>query len=353
MKRTKETIGWGQIPAGEAALFCTQAGLLLKAGIPLGEGLASLIDAGTPEGRAILQRVADRVAESGSLYEGVRAAGVFPPYMVQMIRVGEAVGKLENVLDALSAYYEREDKLRRSVRSAVMYPVILVLLMAAVVAVLVVAVLPVFSRVLQGLGSEAIGTDSEMVTAGIATGRVVLVVVGVLLVLMVAALIMAATRGGRALLLRMGAHLPFLRGLARKVSSGRFASVMAMMLSSGYHLDEALELSEDIVSDGTVKEKIRACREKVNGGAAFSEALLQLDLFSGLYARMIQTGEKAGRLDDVMEKLAAAYETEVDDALSSLVSAIEPTLVVILSIVIGSILLSVMLPLISILSVIG
>ena len=128
---------------------------------------------------------------------------------------------------------------------------------------------------------------------------------------------------------------------------------MAMMLSSGYNLDEALELAEDVTVDAMVKEKIVQCREKVAQGLSFSEALLQLDLFSGLYARLIQTGERAGRLDDVMRQMAVRYEEEIDDSLSTLVAVIEPTLVVLLSVIIGGILLSVMLPLISILSAIG
>lgn len=149
MKQEK-TRAAGRIPAKETAVFCTQASLLLKAGVPLGEGLKTLTDEGTPQGKDLLRRIAEKVEETGSLYEGVREAEAFPSYMVQMIRIGERVGKLEEVLEALSRYYEREDKLRGAVRSAVLYPLILVVLMAAVIAVLVASVLPVFSQVLEG-----------------------------------------------------------------------------------------------------------------------------------------------------------------------------------------------------------
>ena len=128
---------------------------------------------------------------------------------------------------------------------------------------------------------------------------------------------------------------------------------MSMRLSSGYDLGEALELAEEVVADPTVRNKIRLCRDKVSRGKAFSAALLELGLFSGLYARLIQTGEKTGRLDDVMKNMAAQYETDVEESLSGVVALIEPTLVILLSVIIGSILLSVMLPLIGILSAIG
>ena len=184
-------------------------------------------------------------------------------------------------------------------------------------------------------------------------GRCALIVVAALLAVLVALIVFSLIPGGREKLIRLSAKFPFLRGLYRRVASGRFASVMAMMLSSGYNLDEALELAEDVTADAMVKEKIVQCREKVAQGLSFSEALLQLDLFSGLYARLIQTGERAGRLDDVMRQMAVRYEEEIDDSLSTLVAVIEPTLVVLLSVIIGGILLSVMLPLISILSAIG
>lgn len=342
----------GRIPARETALFCTQAGLLLKAGIPLGEGLSTLTAEGSGAGRDRLQQIAGVAQETGSLYEAVRRAGVFPSYMVQMIRIGETAGKLEDVLDSLSLYYEREDRLRAAVRRAVLYPIVLILLMAAVIAVLVVAVMPVFSSVLTDLGAEA-AADTGLMNLGVGIGRCALVVIGVLLLLLIGLLVLSLFAKGRSLLMSVSAHLPILRRLYRQIASGRFASVMSMLLSSGYNLGESLELAEEVVHDPVVKDKIRRCRDSVSHGTAFSAALLELDLFTGLYARLVQTGEKAGRLDDVMKKMAAQYETDVDESLSGLVSVIEPTLVMILSVIIGSILLSVMLPLIGILSAIG
>lgn len=334
-------------------MFCAQAALLLKAGVPLHEGLDTLTDQGTAAGRSLMQQIADTVGETGSLYEAVQGAGVFPAYMVQMIHIGEKVGKLEEVLGALSQYYEREDKLRGAVRSAVLYPLILVLMMAVVIAVLVAAVLPVFSQVLEGLGAEISGAGAGMLAAGNVIGRCSLAVVAVLLLLMLLLIAMSLTAGGRERLVRLSARLPFLRGVYRSIASGRFASVMSMMLSSGYSLDDALELAEGVTADPATISKIVQCREKVASGASFANALLELELFSGLHTRLIQTGERAGRLDDVMQQMAAHYEEEIDDRLSALVALVEPVLVILLSVIIGGILLSVMLPMISILSAIG
>ena len=249
-----------------------------QGGNPPGDGLASLTEEGTGAGRELLRRIADTARETGSLYEAVRQAGVFPSYMVHMIRIGETAGKLEEVLDSLSLYYEREARLRGAVRSAVLYPLILILLMAAVIAVLVVAVMPIFSSVLADLGAEA-SANTGMVSTGVVIGRCALVVVAVLLALLVAMLLLSLSAKGRQALMSLSSRLPVLRRLYRQIASSRFASVMSMLLSSGYDLGEALELAEEVVADPTVRNKIRLCRDKVSRGKAFSAALLELGLF--------------------------------------------------------------------------
>lgn len=341
----------GRIPAGETAVFCIQAALLLKAGIPLSDGLDSLADTGADP--SAIRQIAQTTAKTGSFYEAVKTAGVFPAYMIQMIRIGETVGKLEEALDSLGAYYQREDRLRHSIRRAVGYPLVLLFLMAAVIAVLMIAVLPLFAQVIESLGAAEIGSPAGLMEAGVLIGRCALITIAVLLAGTTVLLLASLSGRGRRLLQRLFTRLPLLRGLYRRIVSGRFASVMAMMLSSGYPLSEALGLAADIVTDPLVREKIGQCREKVESGLPFAQALIRLDLFSGLYARMIQTGEKTGRLDEVMARLAASYEDDTEEALSSFVSLIEPTLVILLSVIIGGILLSVMLPLIHILSLIG
>ena len=343
----------GRVPPGEIAVFCTQAAMLLKSGIPLHDGLDTMTDESTMIGSSLLKRIAAKAGETGSLYEAVKDAGVFPSYMVHMIQIGETVGKLEEVLDSLSAYYNREEKIRNAVRSAVLYPVILIFLMAAVIAVLVALVLPVFSNVLGNLGTDIKGTGIGFMDIGITIGKITLIVMAVLLLILVLLLIISATSAGRAHLLKMSGHLPFLRKLYSRMASSRFALVISMMLTSGFDLNEALEMSAKVVSDKTVKIKIDQCREKVGSGTPFSDALLEIGLFSGLYARMIQTGEKTGQLDEVMNKLAGKYSDEADESLSTLISLIEPTLVIVLSVIIGSILLSIMMPLVQVMSMIG
>jgi type IV pilus assembly protein PilC len=141
--------------------------------------------------------------------------------------------------------------------------------------------------------------------------------------------------------------IPALRRTGDKVSASRFAAVMAMMLKSGYPLDESLKLVSGVIADADVARRVQTCREKMASGLSFADAVEQLHIFQPLHQRMIRVGAAAGQVDSVMKKLAEIYEDEADDAITHAVSIIEPTLVALMSVVIGAILLAVMLPLLS------
>ena len=337
-------------PIGEISVFCTQVSLLMKSGIPLYEGIETIADSTTQSGGELIREIANGVGITGSLYEAIRQMGVFPVYMVEMIHIGEAVGKLDDVLESLGEYYNREGKMRDSIRGAVLYPIILVLLMAAVIALLVYLVLPVFSDLFASLGNDI---TNNTINAGSSAGGIILKCMGVLLILILLAIITSLIPAGRAILMKISIKLPFFKKLYILMSASRFARVISMMLYSGYNIGEALELSENVVPDKNVKEKINLCRKQMEGGKPFSEALLDIGLFSGMFARLVQTGEKAGKLDDVMYRLAGQYNDDMEDAIASLIAVIEPLLVILLSVIIGAILLSIMLPLVQIMSLLG
>ena len=340
-----------RISAKEISIFCAQAAMLLEAGIPLDDGLVAGMESSGDKDKLLMFKIAAKIEETGSLYEGVACVGVFPVYMVQMIHIGETVGKLEEVLLSLSAHYNREEKIQNAVRGAIMYPVIMILLMSAVIALLVVLVLPVFSQVLETLGESA--TDTKFINAGTTMGKAALTCVAAVLAIAFIVFILSLFSRMRARIVRLCSSLPIINKLYAKIASGRFAYIMSAMLTSGFNIDKALQMSQGVIADKSSSAKIEQCRKKVESGKQFSVALAEVGLFSDIYLRMVQTGERAGRLDEVMSQLAEKYGDEIDNSLSALIAIIEPTLVAVLSIIIGAILMSVMLPLVEIMSLIG
>ncbi len=342
------------LSSSDVSLFCSQVVLLLKAGIPLQEGIGAISEnIDNAKGRELISRIQTGLEESGSLYLSLNSTGAFPKYMINMVNIGEKAGKLDTVMEALSLYYDRDDKLRTRIRNALLYPLILILMMAAVISVLMIKVLPVFDAVFMDMGGDTSATASAVMYAGTAIGKTALVIILLLSAVLLIALILYKTEKGYKWISESMSNFPMTRRLSAKIASARFASVISMLLSSGYDTSEALALIPTILSNKNIIEKVHQCRKSVDTGSSFPKALGDANLFPGIYASMISIGAKTGSMDTVMSRLADIYNEDVEDSVNKAISFIEPALVAILSIIIGAILLSVMLPLMGIMSSIG
>lgn len=340
-----------RLNAEETALFCAQAAMVLKSGLSLTDGLAALCeDFRETRAGALLGDLAREIENTGSLSAALEHAPVLPPYAARMVRVGEQSGKLDDVLAALGDAYLREARVRRNMRQAVLYPAILTLMMGAVIAVVVFCVMPVFSRVLRSLGA-GMGAAAEGATqAGMTIGVAVLVLVGVLIV--AAAVVAVLLRTGlRARVLNwLSARLPVVRRAAASLSAERFASAMTMLVGSGYPIEDALPLVEELSGTDTMREKVARVEQGLAQGRSFSDAVADAGVFDALHARMLRAGAAAGQVDGVLARLADIYHERFDREVSNAEALIEPVLVALLALVAGAILLSVMLPLAGILS---
>lgn len=342
------------LPTDEIAMFCEQVAMLLKSGIALYDGIEALCQnyAQTRYGDKF-DRLNETMKRTGSLYEAVRALEIFPPYLVEMVRIGEEAGTLERVMQGLAQYYTREYQVRVTIRNAVTYPLLMVALMAVVVAVLVVQVLPMFSEVLRNLGGDLPASVAARMNAGMGAGALVLILMAlVLLVVMTVALMLRTSKRERVLSFLQRTIRP-LRFISDKLAAGRFASVMAMLIGSGFPLEQALKLVPGALTSGAVRDRVERIHAQVEAGRPFADAVEEARLFEPVHSKMIRVGYLTGQTETVMERLSAQYQEVVDDAIRRLVSSIEPTLVAVLSIVIGGILLAVILPLASLMSSLG
>ncbi len=343
-----------QLMPNEISAFCAQLALIIKAGISVQEGISIMVgDVQDGRGKEVLQTILSHVEEGRTLSFALQQCGRFPKYVVDMVDIGETSGRLDEVMDSLSTYYERNEAINQSIKNAVTYPMVMIGMMAVVIAILVIKVLPIFHQVFRQLGSDMSAFAQGIMDFGTALSHYSVWIVAVVLVLILAVSLMKRTKGGRAALARIYDTLPFMRSLSDKIAAGRFASAMALMLSSGLDTDQSLEMAGELIENKKTKTKIAGMKDLMAQGTSFSGALLQMKVFSGVYASMLTVGFKTGAVDTVMKKIAQRYEEEIDANISSLISVLEPTLVAVLSIIVGMILLSVMLPLMGIMSSIG
>ncbi len=343
-----------QLNNREIASFCSQVSLFYNAGITPQEGIRILLsDTKDLDGRTVLETILEICDRGESFHKAVEECGVFPDYVVNMITIGEESGNLDDVLKALTEYYEREEELAESIRSALSYPAIMIGMMLLVIVVLLTRVLPIFNQVFVQLGSEMQGISKSLMSLGNHIRRYSLVLIILLAVIVAFVLFLNKTQAGKRLKNKLLNSFFLTKGFYEKVAAGRFASGMAMLLSSGMDTFTSLDMVSVMVDHSKMQAKIARCKELINEGKNFSEALAEADIFSNLYAKMISIGFRSGSIDTVMRKIATQYEQETDRKMKSIISILEPTLVIILSIIVGLILLSVILPLMGIMSSIG
>lgn len=339
------------LDSAELSSFCSQVALILSAGLPLYDGMETLAE--TTKGSEyaeLYESCSKAVTETGSLYQALQRDNRWPSYLVEMTGIGEQTGQLEKVMNGLSDYYAREDRIRSSIIGAVTYPLVLGVMLVLIIAIMLWKVLPVFQRVLNSMGAELSASGSALMHVGSTIGWVVLALVALVVVVVLVGAIMLKTSARDKVLGVVRRLFPPVRNLSMKLASSRVASVLSMMLSSGFPTNEAFRLLPSVLSNDEASDKVQGIRKELDEGAAFADAISHSKLFDGLHDRMIRMGVAAGREDQVMAKIADLYEEQVEEGIARLVAIIEPTLIALLAVVIGAVLLSVMLPMAGILS---
>lgn len=332
--------------AEELSLFCTQCALVLRSGMLLADGLLATAE---ENGDEALRIIAEKLASGDTLENALKAGGDYPSYMVSLAGIGERTGCLEEVMDALALYYQREGAIRRQLTNTLLHPLLLAVVMLCVVAVLLLKVLPVFSEVYAQLGGAS-GLTAGVLAFGRTAGIICLVLTGLFACAGVFAFASSRTAGGYERLTGLLTKLPFVRRVSEKIASGRVAYALSLLLSSGYDIDDAVRLLPGLVSQHEALAKINRLSARMEQGESFSSAVRESGLFSGMYARLVGLGVQSGALDEVMARISVLYDAEIEESLTGILGAVEPAIVAVLSGIIGVVLLSVMLPLLEILS---
>ena len=338
----------------ELARVCRGLELLLHAGIGLGEGLQLLLGQEQGRVRETLDAMAPELDAGVPLSEAARQQGGFPALAVGMMAIGEDSGRLEEALHNLADYYDERCRTGKQIRSALLYPTILLALMLVVIAVLLMKVLPVFDAVYASLGSRLTGAGAGLLYLGQVLDAGLPVLLGILAVL---ALVYALYRWNNSFRQSLKSFFNRKlgdRGVLGLYNNARFARGLAMGLGSGMPTEQAVELAQRLLADNPgAAARGDACAKAVAEGASLDEALEKAQLVPPVRSRMLRLGLRGGNADQVMTDIADHMADEARDALEDTVSRIEPAMVLVSSLLVGLILLSVMLPLVDIMSIIG
>ena len=344
-----------RVPAQYLPIFCRELYQLVRTGIPIAEGLAMLREDETDrDTRSWLDALCRSTEEGTPLSAALRETEAFPAYMTDMVALAEETGRLEDTLLSLQRHYDRQLRMAADIRGAVTVPVTLFAVMVAVVVLLVTQVLPVFDRVFAQLGVRMGAVATGMMNAGAVLAKAGTGIAVALVVIAAAALAVALARPLREKFTAWFRRSFGGRGILGQMAVSRFASSMSMAVASGLSMEESVALSAKLCGGAReIDEKTERCRKEIEEGGSPADALADSGLFSGRDCRLLKLAEQTGSLPDTLEDLAQRQEEESLRRIDRTVGAIEPAIVVITSALAGVILLSVMLPLMGLLSTIG
>lgn len=331
----------------ELSSFCAQTAMMLSGGLPLYEGILALQSANKMSPNAdVYERLSRNLMSKGLLSEALGADDCWPPYLKEMVAVGEAAGRLEEVLNGLGNHYEREERIRRAIVHAVAYPLILTAMMLGIVGVMLLLVMPMFKSILEGMGMNVADAGSGFMKAGAALGWAVFALVSGILVFALVCLVLFNT-GCKAKVIAFLSRLfpPYGKAL-HKLNASRITHVIGLMMKSGFRAEEAIQRARKTAMSDDIGCSVQTLPEC----GSLSESLEKSNLIDDVYLCMLKTGESVGSTETVLDKIARDYDEQAEESISALVSVIEPTLIFILSVAVGAMLLSVVLPMAGVLT---
>ena len=344
----------GAVSAKTLMLFTRQLATLVDAGLPLLKGLTVLGDQEkNPKMRSAINTLADSVQTGSTFSESLgQHPKIFNKLYVNMVKAGELGGVLEVVLNRLAEYQEKAQKLKNKIVAAMVYPVIVMIIAVGIMIFLLTFIVPKFEKIFdEMLGGKALPPVTQFViSASDLVQENIVVLIGGVLVIFGLWKVVQATKGGRRVIDKLKLKLPVFGAVQQKTAIARFSRTLGTLVSSGVPILQALNITRDTAGNVVVSDAIDKVHEAVREGESIVHPLEASRVFPPMVISMVQVGEETGQLPDMLMKIADVYDDEVDTAVAGLTSMLEPIMIVILALVVGTIVMALFLPLVSIIT---
>ncbi len=338
----------------ELIAFCSEMSLYLRAGNPVPECFYIFLKQEKPYiPKSSVVELYSETEMGTSLFEAMTLTGIFPDHLLSMVDAGERTGHLEEVFRSLASYYEGRRRTVNNLRSAIIYPAILLVITILVVFVILPEVLPIYNQAFAELGGVMPPFTFVLISIASAVGGAhwyILGVLGAILAYFAAVMLVPKLRG--AFIARSRARF-YKRPTGKKLNSAFFISLLSLGVSGGLDMGETMKMIEAGFSDRFGPNAVTACRMDIASGTGFAKAVENAGLLNSVDSSILETGIATGNTDVVLQELALRTQSEADEALERSVGRIEPAIVLVMAVVVGVVLISVMFPLLGIMSAIA
>lgn len=330
----------------DIAILCRQLSSMLTSGVTLVKALNILyLQMERKNIKECIKRLYESVQRGDQFSEGIRKqAGVFPEIMISMVEAGEASGKLDHVVTKLADQFEKDVKLKAKIKSAMTYPIILMIMAIGVVLILVTQVLPIFIDMFADTGSELpVPTQILIAFSDVLRGYWYVLIVGIAAAVLLVKSYLNTEAGLRKWHM-MQLKIPVINDLVTKVSAVRFTRTLSTLLSSGMSLLQALEIVNKVVGNRVITDGLNTTKEDIRKGMNLSQSLRRISALPPMVYSMTGIGEESGTIEEMLEKCAEYYDDEVENAIQRAVSLMEPIMIIVMGVVVGFIIVSMILP---------
>jgi type IV pilus assembly protein PilC len=344
-----------KVSQAEIAIFTRQFSIMLDAGLPLVQSLEAISSQHQNlHFRSVLEQIRNDV-EAGSTLSAAMAKHpkTFDTLFTSMIAAGEAGGILDTILQRLSIFIEKIVKLKRALRSAMIYPATIVTVAVVVVGIILWKVIPVFRTLFEGFGVQLPLLTRLVITMSAIVERYAIFVVILVAIAIFGLRSFYKTEGGRLTIDGFILKVPILGIVFRKIAIARFTRTLATLITGGVPILEGLEITAKTSGNAVLENVIYQIRKRIEEGGTMTEPMRQSGFFPAMVTQMISVGESTGEMDTMLVKVADYYEDEVDVTVANLLTILEPALMIFLGVVIGGIVISMYLPMFKLIQVLS
>jgi len=344
-----------KITAKDVVVFTRQFSTMINAGLPIVQGLGILSSQQTNKSfQKILAEVKESVESGTTLAEALKKhPKIFDDLYVNLVAAGETGGILDTILNRLSAYMEKLEALKKKVKSAMFYPLIVLVIAVVVITVLLIFVIPIFEKMFSEFGKALPAFTQLVIDMSDWLKKWIIPLVIILGVLGFAFVRFYKTSKGRTIVDDFALKAPIFGDLIRKVAVARFTRTLGTMISSGVPILEGLDIVARTAGNKTIQSAIESTRKSIAEGKSIASPMAESGVFPPMVVQMISVGESTGALDSMLSKIADFYDEEVDTAVETLTSMLEPMLMVVLGGIIGALVVAMYLPIFTMASAIG
>ncbi len=339
-----------RVKVKDLAVFCRQFAIILQSGVPIAASLDVLKQQTTNTTlKQALNDIYENIQKGIALSNAMKQHdGIFPDILINMVEAGEISGQLDLVFERMAVQFEKDFKLEQKIKAAFMYPIIVSVIAIGVITILLLFVVPTFEDILTGFNVPLpIYTKILLAVSGFLTSRWY-VILAVIIAVVAFISYFRKTHEGKRFIGKLAITLPVMKGLTRNIITVRLTRTLSTLMSSGVLLIQSMEVTQKIIGNAVIADKIDEVIEEIKRGKGLTQPLVAMRYFQPMVISMIRIGEESGNLDFSLDKSADFYEEEVETSVNQLTSLLEPLIMIAMSLVVAFVILAILTPMLAI-----